>query len=209
MKATKLNAATVAARTNQSVSIPSGEAKPKHLPGVAYIVATEFQIAVYEAAFSGEAKVCAVRESARARMLALVKAHYGDTCPTYAQFRADRSALASLALERGLVDDQVVRKPYNAAVTELYGSIPVSDSPAAVAKRLQRPTVDKTIKATAKPGDKGANERTPSEPETIGQFIARFGLAAVLVEAAKILATEKATALDAKTLVAVASHFAK
>ena len=208
MKTTKLNAATTTART-KAIPVPAGEAKPKHTPGRAYIVATDFQVAVYDAAFAGEAKICAVRESARARMLALIKAQYGDTCPTYAQFRADRTALASLSLERGLVDDQVVRKPYNAAVVELYGSIPVSDSPAAVAKRLQRPPVDKTIKATAKPGDKGANERTPSEPETIGQFIAKFGLAAVLIEAAKILATEKATAIDAKTLVAVASHFAK
>lgn len=202
MKTSKLNRAIATARNEKCApELPNGEAKPRKTPGRAYVVATEFQRNVFECAFSGQHAVSKAIESGRARMLRIVGAQYGETCPTYEQFKSDRSAFTALALERGLVDDQVIRKPYCAAIVQLFGKLPVSDSPAAVAKRLQRPVHVKTPKVDTPPA-----ERVETIPATIGQFIAKFGAGPVLVELAKILATEKTTAIDAKTLIAVASH---
>lgn len=196
MKASILNVSTIAARNNQaSVPAPTGEETPE-------VFASEFQRNVFNCAFDTGAQLNVVVQSARARMLELVRAQYGDVSPTYAQFKDDRAIFKTLAAERCLVDDQVIRKPYCAAIVELFGALPVSDSPAAVAKRLQRPVAaPKAVKVDTPPA-----QRVESESSTIGQFIAKYGAAAVLVELAKILGTEKATMLDAKTLVAVASH---
>lgn len=206
MKASTLNTSTVVARNAQaSAPIPTGEAKPIKTPGRAYVVATEFQRNVFAVAFSTGAQVNKVIESARARMLTVVRAQYGDVSPTYEQFKADRSAFSALALERGLVDDQVIRKPYCNAIVELFGALPVSDSPAAVAKRLQRPVVDKTAKAAKT--DTPPVDRPVTVSDKIGQMIALHGPALVLIELAKILGTAKETMIDAKALVAIASHF--
>lgn len=208
MKTTAINCAINNARNNQAAipASPVGEAKPKKLPGRAYVVATPFQKAVFSAAYEFGRTMSRTIESGRAKMLKLVQEQYGETSPTYEQFRADRSAFSALALERGLVDDQVIRKPYCAAIVELFGKLPVSDSPAAVAKRLQRPVVDKSAKKAPKV-DIPPTDRVESVPSMIGQFVARFGPGPILAEIAAILAVEKSTALDAKTLLAVASHF--
>lgn len=81
---------------------------------------------------------------------------YGDTMPTYEQFWSDRAALEALAKVRGLADDQTVRKPYNMAVKQRYGALPVSPSEAAVAKRAARATLTLPNKA----------KQTPAAPTT-------------------------------------------
>ena len=175
-------------------------------PRAAHVVISPFHVALYNAAEKAASALCQAVESQRAIMARMLRAQYGEVAPTYAQFRGDRDALRVMALDRGLVDDQWVRKPYNASVISLYGALPVSDSPAAQAKRAQRPVV---VKGKAKPGAvKGdTSERAPAEPATIEQFIAKHGAGKVLAELAKILATKKDTALDAKTLQAIAQHY--
>ena len=150
-------------------------------------------------------------------MRKLLLDQYGSTAPTWEQFRADRAALKILAEFKGLVDDQHVRKPYNAAIIELYGALPVSMSEAAVAKRASRPVHDKAAAkaaieaatAAARGAKKGeTGERNESVPETIEQFIAKHGLAAVLQATARILAEKRESKLDATTLQAVAKKYA-
>lgn len=179
------------------------------IPRAATVVISPFHVKMFDAAFKAGDALCKAIESQRSIMRNLLLTQYGSTCPTYAQFRADRDALRVMALDRGLVDDQWVRKPYNAAVLSLYGALPVSDSPAAVAKRAQRPVVAKGDKGANKVGAKKGDttERAPDANMTIEQFIAKHGAGKVLGELAKILATSKATALDAKTLQAVAEHY--
>jgi len=174
------------------------------VPELAYVQATEFQAALFDAIFKSGEAVCRAQASQRDLIRGELSNHYGNEAPTYAQFKADRKALRALSLERGLVDDQYARKLYNAAVVELWGALPVSDSPAAQAKRLHREAVN----AVSEPQEeRGVPEtRQVKQYEEIGQFIARFGAAAVLVELAKILATENDTVQDAYAVMDVARH---
>jgi hypothetical protein len=209
-----LNQATVDARVKQAAipALPTA-VKPGHNSD-AYVEVSKFQRALFGTLFSAADKLCKAIETSKATCERAITAQYGNTCPTFEQFKSDRSALRVLSLERGLVDDQYVRKSYNAAIIKLYGALPVSMSEAAIAKRATRPTSNNPVsvgqdakksKAPATP----AKRADDSEIATIGQFIAKFGHAAVLVEMAKILATETSTALDAKTLIAVAGHISK
>ncbi len=197
-----MNSASLVAnvRTNVQASIVV------KAPRAAHVVITPFHNNMFNVALKAADALCKAVESQRVAMRNLLVAQYGSTAPTYAQFRADRDALRVLALDRGLIDDQWVRKPYNAAVINLYGALPVSDSPAAQAKRAQRPVAVKGAKAGAKKGETA--QRAPAEPATIEQFIAKHGAGKVLAELARILATKKETALDSKTLVAIAKHYA-
>ena len=175
-------------------------------PRAATVVISPFHVKLFDAGLRAADTLCKAVESQRVVMANLLRAQYGDKAPTYAQFRGDRDALRVMALDRGLVDDQWVRKPYNAAVLALYGALPVSDSPAAQAKRAQRPVAAKgKAKPGAVKGDTAA--RAASEPATIEQFIAKHGAGKVLAELSRILATKRETALDAKTLMAVAAHY--
>ena len=185
--------------------------------GKGTIAITPWQQDLFAAAFKGSEAINKAVESNRATMRRMLLDQYGSKSPTYEQFKADRAALRILAEFKGLVDDQHVRKPYNAAVIELYGALPVSMSEAAIAKRATRPVADKAAAKTAiekalesargaKPGETA--ERNPSAAETIEQFIAKHGLAAVLQATAKILASKAETKLDATTLQAVAKKYA-
>lgn len=187
-----------AARVRADIIAPHGKAT---------IAITPWQQDLFEAAFKGAEAVNKAEESNRAKMRAILLDQYGSTAPTFEQFRADRAALAILAKQRGLVDDQWVRKPYNAAIVDLYGALPVSMSPAAVAKRAEREA--EQAKQAAKPGAvKGdTTQRDASADEKLEQFIAKHGIAKVLSAAAKILAAKTESKLDATTLQAVASKY--
>lgn len=139
------------------------------------------------------AACAAVRKAERTmltKMQALLTSKYGEKCPTFEQFRADRAALKAIADEKGLKDDQWVRKPYNAAVKALYGELPVAQTAAAIAKRKLREAQEA---ANPKPAEKsGAKkgetaQRAPSAGETIEQFIARMGVFKVLEQCVNIL----------------------
>lgn len=181
--------------------------------GKGTLAITPFQQDLFAAAYAGAETINKAVESQRARMRKLLLDQYGSTAPTWEQFRADRAALKILALQKGLVDDQHVRKPYNAALVELYGALPVSMSEAAIAKRAERDAAGTSIKAKggkAKPGAKAGEtgERAESVPETIEQFIAKHGLANVLQATARILKEKRESKLDATTLEAVAKKYA-
>lgn len=181
--------------------------------GKGTIAITPWQQDLFAAAFKGAEGIHKAVESQRAIMRRMLLDQYGSTAPTFEQFKADRSALKILAEFKGLVDDQHVRKPYNAAILELYGALPVSMSEAAVAKRAERDALGVSVSAKggkAKPGAKegAVAERSESASESMEQFIAKHGLAKVLQAAAHILAAKQETKLDATTLQAVAKKYA-
>lgn len=179
--------------------------------GKGTIAITPFQQDLFAAAYKGAEVINKAVESNRATMRRLLLDQYGSTAPTFEQFKADRAALKILAAQKGLVDDQHVRKPYNAAVVDLYGALPESQSAAAIAKRAERDAAGVSIKAKggkagAVKGDTAA--RNESAPENVEQFIAKYGITQVLQAAARILAEKRESKLDATTLQAVARKYA-
>lgn len=126
------------------------------------------------------------------KMGALIVSKYGKVAPTYEQYVADQMALKSLATEKGLVDNQWVRKPYAAAIKAVFGTLPESQDPAAVAKRNAR--------GKKAPGPvKGViSKKAPTE--TVEQLIARIGVFKVLAMCADILEVESSTKELANTL---------
>lgn len=140
-------------------------------------------------------------------MTAWLKTQYGDTPPTYDQFWSDRDALKFLAEEKGLADDQWVRKPYNMAVKALYGELPVSPSSHAVAKR----TVRKSSGATPKRlvvKVKPPKLKMPADAATAArQIIAYYGFAKVLMAFSEILSEYRETAKEAKRIEALGQQY--
>lgn len=139
-----------------------------------------------------------------------LQVQYGEDPPSYEQFWNDRDALTQIAHERGLKSDQSIRKPYNAAVKQLYGekimeatdgrsALPVSESKEAVAKRMTRP-MKLGIERKEAPG------KTPT-PKTAEQAIRalleKYGLAAVLHAFSVVLAEHRETSAEAKRLAAL------
>lgn len=179
--------------------------------GKGTLAITPFQQDLFNAAYKGAEAINKAVESNRAQMRKLLLDQYGSTAPTWEQFRADRAALKILAAQKGLVDDQHVRKPYNAAIVDLYGALPESQSEAAIAKRAERDAKGVSIKAKggkagAVKGDTAA--RNEGAPESVEQFIAKYGITQVLQAAARILAEKRESKLDATTLQAVAKKYA-
>jgi hypothetical protein len=118
------------------------------------------------------------------KMVALLKSKYGEKSPSFAQYRADQQALAVLAKDKGLADNQWVRKPFALAVKTLYGDLPKAQTAGALAKAKVREAL-----AANKPGAvKGETApRRQSEPETLEQYITRVGVFKVLQQCALIL----------------------
>lgn len=169
-----------------------------------------FQTRLFDVAFKQAELVADAENNAAQVMQTALALQYGDTAPTFKEFQADRAALRALAMHKGLVDDQWVRKPYNLAVKALWGALPVAMTEAAILKRAQRDAKPKAaVQAVAKPGAvKGDTaERAPSANETVEQLIARIGIYATIKAVTRILATERASATDKATLEAVAERY--
>lgn len=79
-------------------------------------------------------------ETMQQKLENLLRSKYKDTMPTIIAYTADQRALALLAEQRGLTDNQWVRKPYAAAVRAVYGALPVSTGQDAETKRYTRYT---------------------------------------------------------------------
>jgi hypothetical protein len=190
------------------------------------VTVTPFQSNLFKIAFGQAEKVSKAQDNMQTVLKTALAMQYGDTAPTYKQFQADRAALKVLALEKGLVDDQYIRKAYNGAINGLYGALPVAMTEAAVAMREMREKmaaelrakqeaallagtpVPKTLKTVGAP--KGETiERNPNAGETIEQLIARVGIFATLNALTKILKTARETELDAKALQAMSQHYKK
>lgn len=118
-----------------------------------------------------------------------LKVQYGVNPPTYEQFWSDREALAILAKEKGLVDDQWVRKPYNAAVKSLYLELPVSPSKEAVAKRL--------VRASSPRKPRPARNPILNIENALHRMIGEYGYAQVLEAMSHILAEREETKREA------------
>ena len=199
-------------------------AKPEQL------VITAFHKDAYAIINTQRVAVDKAQGTMQTKLGALIVSKYGTTAPTYAQFRADRDALKELAKEKGLADDQWLRKPFNAAIIAIFGKLPEAMTAAAIAKRAVRAAADAKVaqelakvnadraasgmaplavlrKGTAKPdaGKAGApkgetTQRVASESETIEQYIARVGLWKVMDACARVLNADKSTQDVAKAI---------
>jgi len=160
------------------------------------VVITAFHKELFAAAIAGRKAT----ETMQQKMAALLKSKYGETMPTFAQFKGDRAALKQLAADKGLADDQWVRKPFNAAVKALYGALPEAQTAAALAKRKVREALGTTGKAKAGAKKGETAPRRQSEPETLEQYITRVGVFKVLQQCALILESDDSTKAMADTL---------
>lgn len=171
--------------------------------GKGVIEVTPWQENLYSELFDAADSINRAEVSQGERIKAFLSQQYA-ACPSYDQFRADRAALKAIALNHGLVDDQYVRKNYNKAITALFGALPVSMAASAVAKRAQRPDVDPE---TRKEPAKREVEKVSSEADAVEAYIAKIGIAKVLMAASRILKASRLTQLDGQTVEVVASHF--
>lgn len=136
----------------------------------------------------------------------LISAKYGETIPDFKAYKADMAGLKEVAKIRKLADAQWVLRPYWSALKKLYGSLPVSMAPDAVAKRVAKENDDKLLKAAktaqvmqAQSNPVGApagqtQERQPSEAEQIEQLVARIGVWEALYACIRVLETDEKTA---------------
>lgn len=112
------------------------------------VVCTQAQNQMFEGAFAAAVTIDKLIKAYIQPVVKLVKDEYGDTPPTQEQFWSDRAALKVVALAQGLANDQAVQKPYNIAVRQLYGKLPLAlDTPVS--------TKRKTIIAVLKPSANG------------------------------------------------------
>lgn len=173
---------------------------------VAAITISSFQRACFDLALSTHKAVDKAQESMRVKMIAQIKSKYAEVAPTYLQFRTDRRALAHLAKEKGLVNDQHVRKPFNAAIIAVFGALPEAQTAAAIAKRKIRAatgTVTKVVSSDSENADQPAvGARNASASEQIEQQIAKWGIAATLSALTKLLAVENSTKAASKLVAA-------
>lgn len=158
--------------------------------------ALPFHIDLFDVAMVGRDALLKANGTLSTRTQALIAAHYGDTPPTYAEFKVDRAALATLAAAKGLKSDQCARKAYNAAVKALFGALPMSDKGSAPGMRKGR-----SGKSGAPRGETGT--RSASATETIEQLIARVGVMATLKALTAILAADTSTKAAAAKLKSV------
>lgn len=179
------------------------------------IEVTPFHKDVYAAINTARTAVDKAQGTMQQKLANLLRSKYGTTMPTFEQFRADRAALKELAKQKGLADDQWLRKPYNAAVHLLYGALPEAQTAAAIAKRKLRDAEEaakaakgittvkagKVVSAPKAGAPKGeTSQRAASAEETIEQYITRVGLWQVMDACARILNADKSTVNEAKAL---------
>lgn len=209
-----LNALTQSMRANPRMPQPTQPApnKAPKLPNIAYVesipdACAQFVRDMVDAEIARDAaavRACDVADK-------FVKAAHA-TAPDYALYMSTQQAIKAAAALELCFAPMTLIKAYRAALVRAFGALPISQSPEAIRKAAAREAVKKAATAAAEseqdtsrgvPADKAVPEH-----EVIGQFIARFGAAAVLTELAKILATEKATVKDAHALIEVARHVA-
>ncbi len=167
-----------------------------------------FIASLYDVMVKGEAAIDKIITTKRQVYREMVAREYGTVCPTFEQHRANIRQLSMLATYDHLTA-KVLVGPYNNAVKEAYGSLPVSTNAASIKKAELRKASQAALSKVELPigAAKGAPQNKPvSAQESLEQSITRFGLANVLLACSKILASAKATSLDAKTLAAVADH---
>lgn len=170
---------------------------------------TAAQVKLFDLAFKAAKGIDKAINSQLEAMKVWLNDQYGTKPPTYEQFWADRDALKSIAQEKGLVDDQWVRKPYNMAVKAVYGELPVSTTIAAISKRAVRPAA-KTSSAAAinvKQNTRNVKVNMPEDAEAaVRQMLAHYGMARVLIAFSTILAEHKETMREATRVRNLGDH---
>ena len=159
-------------------------------------------------------------DNKRTALTAHVRKMFGDTAPTFAQYKVLQGAMYLQGVEACFdaiggekYTGQAMRKHIAAAVKTAYGALPVSDSPAAIAKRAQRPTSTPKVKAdattdTLSEGNATGGHVPAHHAETVEQFVARVGIVNVLAAVGRILDVEDATKAEAKAVRSVIGHLA-
>ena len=132
--------------------------------------------------------------------------------PTFEQYKEDRAGLKQVAKDRKLADDQVLRKAYCKALTDLYGSLPVAQTPEALRKAEERKAAQQAVEALRKAREsdgtapqsgavKGeTSDRQPSPQEQIESLVARIGVFETLEACINLLAADESTAGQATHL---------
>ena len=218
--AAALNAITQTLRDAQAPMVQPAAAAPvavkvpRHLSTVGVDQSTEKHCAQFVREYGAAMlKADKALATAQAVAVAFVAAMFSAGAPTYERYMEVRAELrAQCEIGHGAHTFDTVRKAYAAAIVSTFGALPESKSPEAVRKAAARAkAAAKTGRPTGTTGTDAKQSAAGSAPahETIGQFIAKFGAAAVLVELAAILATEKSTAADAVVLVDIAHHYKK
>lgn len=153
------------------------------------IVVTDFHRDAYNIAMTG----ARANMSMGKKLAELIHTRYGDTSPTFEQYREDQAALRELAKVRKLADNQWVRKPYAAAIKARFGKLPVSLDPAAVLKAAKR-AADAAAKPKAAGAPAGATQDHGATPdEQIDALVTRVGIFKMLEACTRILAADDLT----------------
>lgn len=182
-----------------AVATKLSQATPTHVKAAAapsnalsYVVEpiTAGERAVFDACLAVERSAWET-DNKRAAITEAVRAFYADcpTGPNFAQYRSLQDAVRMQAIEAGY-EGQAMRKHVAAAVKACFGALPVSDSPAAIAKRASRPAAaPKAAKQadTLAAGNSTGGHVPTLGGETIESFIARVGMTAALAAAMRIL----------------------
>ena len=206
--------------TQQPMPVPADVAPPvikppRNLAHINVDPATEKACARFARDYlAATEKVTKAENTAFALATAFVKTIHGDKAPDYATYKKVRAELRAQCelLGHGIpLEFDTVRKAYANAIKKTFGALPESDSPEAQRKAAARAAKGKPGRKAGTTGidAKAGESATIPEHELIGQFIAKHGVSAVLVELAKILGTEKATVDDAHMLIDIARHYAK
>jgi hypothetical protein len=187
-------AAQAAIVSKLAQATPTHVVQAKRASGAAsYVLApfTSFEVSLFTACVALE-RAAWEADNKRALIAQAIKGHFGATAPTYAQYKALQEAMHLQAVEAGFTG-QMIRKHVAHGVKSAYGALPESDSPAAIAKRAQRPgKTAKQAKPDAAASFKAGVEHAQSK-ETIESFIARVGIVATLSALNRILAAEDST----------------
>lgn len=185
----------------------NGQTKPANMLRYEVVPFTLGEREVFKACVALERGAWEV-DNKRVAITEAVRVMFGDVAPTFAQYRALQEAILLQAIEAGFTG-QAMRKHVAAAVKAAYGALPVSDSPAAIAKRAQRPGKASKAPSADTLSDEpsqGAGMRMPSKEESIESFIARVGMVAALAAAMRILDAVDETKAEAAVIGSVIGH---
>jgi hypothetical protein len=190
MKASTLNKATQVARQTVAIPLPSETFNDVQ---ASFDDRTNSQAREFVGiVFDYEDNIRELEGTMLDRATAWVKATYGATCPnkpTVTAMTGKTGSIITESLLQGVTGAYAV-KQYRLAIIAVFGALPVSDNPESVRKAAQR----EAEKASKPAKVDEPKKRVATATDEVGQFIARVGFDAVLIEMAKILSTEKATA---------------
>lgn len=184
----------------------NGQTKPANALRYEVVPFTSQEVDVFKACLSIE-RAAWETDNKRVAVSDAVRKMFGDLGPTFAEYRSLQESVQLQSIAAGFTG-QAMRKHVAAAVKAAYGALPVSDSPAAIAKRLQRPGKALAAESVDALNDEApeVGPRAPSPDEAIESFIARVGMVNALAAAMRILDAVDATKAEAAVIGSVIGH---